>query len=91
VSWVGSAKASWTVVDRKIRLGLEGLITFTKDTHEFNAEEYYISVPTPDGGQARIAVFDKIMVDVGIEKDANTQRGKVKVGSWDFRRLGKVC
>ncbi len=26
-----------------------------------------------------IGVFDKIVVDLGIEKDRNTQRGKVKM------------
>ena len=51
------------------RLGLEGLITFTKDTHAFD----------PGGGEAMIGVFDKIVVEVSIEKDRNTQRGKVKM------------
>jgi exosome complex exonuclease DIS3/RRP44 len=59
------------------RLGLEGLITFKKDTHDFDPEEYTISVPTPKGSKAVIGVFDKVTVDVGIEKDPNTQRGKV--------------
>jgi len=31
------------------------------------------------GGEAVIGVFDKIVVDLGIEKDRNTQRGKVKM------------
>lgn len=61
------------------RLGLEGLITFNKDTHEFDPENYLIKVPTTSGNSATIAVFDKITVDVSIEKDVNTQRGKVKV------------
>lgn len=53
------------------------MITFKKDTHDFDPEEYTISVPTPKGGKAIIGVFDKVTVDVGIEKDPNTQRGKV--------------
>ena len=61
------------------RLGLEGLITFTKDTHAFDPENYTISVPKSGGGEAMIGVFDKIVVEVSIEKDRNTQRGKVKM------------
>lgn len=34
-------------------------------------------MPTLKGGKAVIGVFDKVTVDVGIEKDPNTQRGKV--------------
>jgi exosome complex exonuclease DIS3/RRP44 len=61
------------------RLGLEGLITFKKDTHEYDAESYTISVPTSSGSSAVIGVFDKVIVEVGIEKDQNTQRGKVRM------------
>ncbi|WVF69920.1 hypothetical protein IAT40_004704 [Kwoniella sp. CBS 6097] len=61
------------------KLGLEGLITFTKDTHDFDAENYTINVPTANGEKVGISVFDKIMVDISIEKDVNTQRGKVKM------------
>jgi exosome complex exonuclease DIS3/RRP44 len=61
------------------RLGLEGLITFNKDTHAFDSENYTISVPKLEGGDAVIGVFDRIVVDVSIEKDKNTQRGKVKM------------
>ncbi|KAK1926504.1 hypothetical protein DB88DRAFT_450259, partial [Papiliotrema laurentii] len=61
------------------RLGLEGLITFKNDTHEFDAENYTITVPTPGGSKAVIGVFDKVTVEVGIKKDENTQRGIVKM------------
>lgn len=61
------------------RLGLEGLITFKKDTHDYDAENYTISVPKAGGGEAVIGVFDKVIVEVGIEKDQNTQRGKVRM------------
>jgi exosome complex exonuclease DIS3/RRP44 len=61
-------------------LGLEGLITFRKDSHSFDPENYSISVPRADGkGEVTVSVFDKIKVEVGIEKDPNTQRGKVKM------------
>lgn len=58
------------------RLGLEGLITFKKDTHSFDAENYTISLPSAKG-EVTVGVFDKVTVEVGIEKDPNTQRGKV--------------
>jgi len=61
------------------RLGLEGLITFTKDTHDFDAESYTISIPSRNWKSVVIGVFDKITVEVSIEKDQNTQRGKVKM------------
>ena len=68
---------SQTIADYS-RLGLEGLITFKKDSHSFDAENYAVSVPRP-GGDVTIAVFDKVVVDITIEKDINTQRGKVKM------------
>ena len=61
------------------RLGLEGLITFKNDTHEFDAEDYTITVPSPSGEKKVIGVFDKVTVKVGIKKDENTQRGIVKM------------
>lgn len=62
------------------KLGLEGLITFKKDSHAFDPENYSISIPrADDAGQVTVSVFDKITVEVGIEKDPNTQRGKVKM------------
>lgn len=55
------------------------MITFSKDTHAFDPENYTISVPKSGGGEAVIGVFDKIVVHVSVEKDQNTQRGKVKM------------
>ena len=52
---------------------------FTKDSHDFDPEHYTISVPKFGGGEAVIGVFDKIVVEVSIEKDLNTQRGKVRM------------
>lgn len=57
----------------KRRLGIEGLIRFKKDV-EFDAENYVIELL---GSQ--VAVFDKVRVRIEVEKDRNTQRGKVKM------------
>ena len=61
------------------KLGLEGLITFSKDTHDFDPENYVLNIPKPSGGSVEIGVFDRVTVDISIEKDPNTQRGKVKM------------
>lgn len=73
-----------SVVSRHLlttRLGLEGLITFNKQTHTFDPENYTVTIPSASapGGNITVSVFDKIQVEVGIEKDKNTQRGKVKM------------
>lgn len=57
---------------------MEGLVTFQKELHTYDAENYTISIPSTSG-EVVVAVFDKIMVDISIEKDENTQRGKVKM------------
>ena len=54
-------------------MGIEGLIRFKKDV-DFDAESYVIEVL---GSQ--VAVFDKVRVRIEVEKDRNTQRGKVKM------------
>ena len=46
---------------------------FKKDM-QFDAENYTITV-----GSTTIAVFDKVSVRISVEKDKNTQRGKVKM------------
>ncbi|KAI0341128.1 RNB-domain-containing protein [Trametopsis cervina] len=58
------------------KLGLEGLVTFKGDT-QFDAENYTVKVPGEE--DAMIAVFDKVSVRIEVEKDKNTQRGKVKM------------
>lgn len=70
------------------KLGLEGLVMFKRET-SFDAENYRITVPAADG-EATISVFDKVRVQIEVEKDRNTQRGKVKmtlVGPVDLREL----
>lgn len=76
--FLSSPVPAFAMADFIYRLGLEGLVTFQKESHTYDAENYTISVPSPSG-EIVIAVFDKIMVDISIEKDENTQRGKVKM------------
>lgn len=60
-------------------LGLEGLITFSKDSHEYDAEQYQLAVPNSEGNKVDISVFDTVVVDISLEKDKQTQRSKVKM------------
>ncbi|PSS31962.1 hypothetical protein PHLCEN_2v2289 [Hermanssonia centrifuga] len=61
------------------KLGIEGLVTFKRET-QFDADNYVITVPSSESrGQTTIAVFDKVRVQIEVEKDRNTQRGKVKM------------
>jgi exosome complex exonuclease DIS3/RRP44 len=59
------------------RLGIEGLVMFKRDT-KFDAENYTITVPGPSE-EVTVSVFDKVVVNIEVEKDKNTQRGKVKM------------
>ncbi|KAM0747130.1 mitotic control protein dis3 [Meredithblackwellia eburnea MCA 4105] len=60
------------------RFGLEGLITFEKE-NEFDPDHYEVALPSGngDGKKVKIGVFDKVVVDISVETDKNTQRGKV--------------
>lgn len=62
------------------RLGIEGLVMFKRET-QFDADNYTITVPSPGAGgkDVEIAVFDKVTVAIEVEKDKNTQRGRVKM------------
>ena len=64
----------------EIRLGIEGLVLFKRET-QFDADNYTVTVPsTKTGGkEVEIAVFDKVTVSIEVEKDKNTQRGRVKM------------
>jgi len=55
------------------KLGIEGLVIFKRDMH-FDAENYAVTI-----NDTTISVFDKVTVRIEIEKDKNTQRGKVKM------------
>lgn len=51
-----------------------------KGETKFDPENYSIIVPSPDGkGEAQLSVFDQVRVEIGVEKDKNTQRGKVSM------------
>ncbi|EMD35164.1 hypothetical protein CERSUDRAFT_116633 [Gelatoporia subvermispora B] len=61
------------------KLGIEGLVMFKREI-QFDADNYTISVPSASGAESTtIAVFDKVRVQIEVEKDKNTQRGKVKM------------
>lgn len=62
------------------RLGIEGLVTFKRETR-FDADNYTLTITSagPGGEDVEIAVFDKVTVNIEVEKDKNTQRGKVKM------------
>jgi len=47
---------------------------------QFDADNYVITVPTSGAGaDIIISVFDKVKVSIEVEKDKNTQRGRVKM------------
>lgn len=60
------------------RLGIEGLIMF-KGEPKYDAENYTLTISSPDNEGVTIAVFDKVTVQIEVEKDKNTQRGKVRM------------
>ncbi|KAG6329453.1 hypothetical protein ID866_9636, partial [Astraeus odoratus] len=61
-------------------LGLEGLVMFKRDV-QFDAENYTVTLPSSSTvtGVVTIAVFDRVKVRIDVEKDKNTQRGRVKM------------
>ncbi|CAD6889893.1 unnamed protein product [Tilletia controversa] len=63
------------------KYGLEGLITFQQEC-QLDADNYQVTLPSSATGTANditLGVFDKCVVDVGVEKDKNTLRGKTKM------------
>lgn len=48
---------------------------------QFDADNYTITVPTSANNldNVVISVFDKVKVNIEVEKDKNTQRGRVKM------------
>lgn len=59
-------------------LGLEGIITFKKPI-TFVAEEYKITVEDSQSKLHTISLFDLVDVEIFVDNDKNTQRGKVKM------------
>ncbi|GJJ08443.1 hypothetical protein Clacol_002659 [Clathrus columnatus] len=60
------------------KLGIEGLVTFKRDV-KFDPEQYTITIPGSNGKDIVIKIFNKVTVGISVEKDKNTQRGKVKM------------
>ncbi|KAK0549055.1 exosome catalytic subunit dis3 [Tilletia horrida] len=63
------------------KYGLEGLITFKQEC-QLDSESYQVTLPAAATGTAAnvtLGVFDKCLVDIGVEKDKNTLRGKTKM------------
>ena len=50
-----------------------------KNEIKFDADNYCITIPGKNGKDVTISVFDKVVVNVSVEKDKNTQRGTVKM------------
>jgi len=59
-------------------LGIEGLVTF-KHECKYDPDLYTVTLSGALEKEVTIAVFDKVKVKIEVEKDANTQRGKVKM------------
>ncbi|KAG6861108.1 hypothetical protein C0995_003837 [Termitomyces sp. Mi166 len=59
------------------KLGIEGLVMFKREIR-FDADNYTITVSSSASGakEVTISVFDKVTVNIEVEKDKNTQRGK---------------
>jgi exosome complex exonuclease DIS3/RRP44 len=56
-------------------------VTFKREI-QFDADSYTITVPMSSANGADdvvISVFDKVKVNIEVEKDRNTQRGRVKM------------
>lgn len=47
-----------------------------KQDMEFDSDAYTVTLPAPQG-PVSVAVFDKVRVNITVETDKNTQRGKV--------------
>lgn len=61
--------------------GLEGLVTFPQDC-AFDADTYQVTVPAHVSGLARdvtLGIFDRCKVEIGVQKDRNTKRGRTKM------------
>ncbi|KAJ7717328.1 hypothetical protein B0H16DRAFT_1799334 [Mycena metata] len=66
------------------KLGIEGLVMFKRDLTEFEADNYVVTIPglsTAVSGDedVTISVFDEVVVNIEVEKDKNTGKGKVKM------------
>jgi exosome complex exonuclease DIS3/RRP44 len=63
------------------KLGIEGLVQFKQDG-TYDADNFVLTLPDCAGeafAGKKIAIFDKVTVGIYVEKDRNTQRGRVKM------------
>ncbi|KAJ7618363.1 RNB-domain-containing protein [Mycena rosella] len=66
------------------KLGIEGLVMFKRDLTQFDADNYTVTIPSSSAAvsgdeDVTISVFDKVVVNIEVEKDKNTGKGKVKM------------
>lgn len=61
---------------------MEGLITFKRE-NRYDPETYELFLPKdvtkPDGPHVKLGVFDKVTVEISVEKDKHSKRGRVKM------------
>jgi exosome complex exonuclease DIS3/RRP44 len=50
-----------------LRYGLEGLVKFNGE-YEYDADNYSVTVTKSDGSTKTIGVFDKVGVEISVEK-----------------------
>lgn len=63
------------------KYGLEGVITFPGEC-QFDPDEYQVTIPaslSQLGRDVTLGIFDRCTVEIGIEKDHNTKRGRTKM------------
>ena len=61
--------------------GLEGVVTFKQEC-DFDPEAYQVRVPAAVSGlpqDVTLGIFDRCRVQIGVEKDRNTKRSRVKM------------
>ena len=63
------------------KYGLEGVITFPGEC-QFDPDQYQVTIPaslSQLGRDVTLGIFDRCTVEIGIEKDRNTKRGRTKM------------
>ena len=63
------------------KYGLEGVITFPGEC-QFDPDEYQVTIPaslSQLGRDVTLGIFNRCAVEIGIEKDRNTKRGRTKM------------
>lgn len=63
------------------KYGLEGVITFPGEC-QCDPDEYQVTIPaslSQLGRDVTLGIFDRCTVEIGIEKDRNTKRGRTKM------------